>query len=490
MSAILRRWRAVLSGPHTWGVAGERSVAELPRGGARGSAWLAVAALVVALVATPFGVDLGGSEFGRLVDGALQSRSADGWRHLEAPATVPAGAELRVGARPATIEIDGAVLTLSPDTRLHADPEAPRVRGGGLLVEAEQPSSVRVGATTARGRGQWRVDVGIASRVATYRGRVELDDGIAQRRVDRFRQVSVRDGALEPGTRPLRYSADDPWDTWLLADALAVDRLGTRLRDALERRYGEEPRGAGFYAAFVTVADAGIDDDLHELAVTVDGARFGPPGDVLVGVAAVDALATEAGDTPAEALERVVALRRAGATWGLVLVEHDLGPAALRAAADRALRQVEATPPPGPGPDEATGAVAPVDAVAPTQPAPAVDGEETEPAPVPGPGPQPPDDGGGDDDPLDPVEDAVGDGDDDGLPDPVEDAVDDTGDSVGDLLEDTTDIVGDSVGDLREDTTDSVGDSVGDVGSLLDGPGSSRAGGSDDEVERGGLPGR
>jgi hypothetical protein len=427
--------------------------------GARAPAWMALGALLVALVATPFGVDLGGETFGRAVDGALEVETPQGWEPLEVPGAVPAGAELRVGAADARIEVQGGLLTLAEGTRLHAQPGTPQVRRGSLLVEAETPLRARVGATTAEGRGQWRVDVGVASRVATYRARLSVSDGAGARDLARFRQVAVREGALEPVLRPLRYQEDDPWDQWLLADALAVDRLVERLQGTLERSYGTDPREAAFYAAFVAVDDADLAGDLADLAVTADDDVFGPPADLLTAVVAIDALRTDAGLDPTEAVERVVELRRAGATWGLVLVEHDLGSAALRAAADRALEQVEQTPPPEPEP---------VEPAAPAEPEPA-EGQAADPAPAPQPAPEPepapepqpdpepePDDGQGGG--LDPVEDAVRDTGED-----VGDLVEDTGGAVGGLVDDTTR----GVGDLLRDTTDSVADTVGDVGSLL-----------------------
>jgi hypothetical protein len=359
--------------------------------------------------------------------------------------------------------VEGGLLTLAEGTRLHAQPGMPQVRRGSLLVEAEAPLRARVGATTAEGRGQWRIDVGVASRVATYRARVSVGDGNDERDLARFRQVAVRDGALEPVLRPLRYQEDDPWDQWLLADALAVDRLVERLQGTLERSYGTDPREAAFYAAFVAVDDADLVGDLADLAVTNDDDAFGPPADLLTAVVAIDALRVEAGLEAAAALERVVELRRAGASWGLVLVEHDLGSAALRAAADRALEQVEQTPPPEPEPVE------PAEPAEPAEPEPA-EGETAGPTTGAQPAPEPepaararPGPGAGADD------DGQG-----GATDPVEDAVRDTGDSLGDVVEDTGGAVGGlvedtsrGVGDLLRDTTDSVADTVGDVGSLL-----------------------
>lgn len=461
MVARLRAWLAALARPRGDPAPdGGQASGEQEHGatlGARGSAWMAVGALLVGLIAVPFGGDVGRDGFGRLVDGAVEVDDGDGWRALEVPATVPAGAELRVGNRAARIEVEDGLLTLAEGTRLQADPQTAHLRQGSVLVEAEEPMRVRTGATTAEGRGAWRLDVGVASRVATYGGRLHVADDQAERTLGRYRQVAIRDGALESELRPLRYREADPWDQWLLADALAVDRLAARLQASLERSYGSDPRQEAFYAAFVVVDDAGLAPALGDLAVVTDGDAFGPPADILMAVAAIDALRADAALDVEVATERVVGLRRAGATWGLVLIEHDLAAASLRAAMERALEQVEVTPPPEPPADD-TGATDATDEPAP-EPAP-TGPDEPEPAPDPPSEPAPDDgeDGDGDGSVTDPVEDAVRD-----TGDSLDDLVDDTGDSVGDAVEDTTD----SVGDLLEDSSDSVADTVDDVGSLL-----------------------
>jgi hypothetical protein len=197
---------------------------------------------------------------------------------------------------------------------------------------------VQVGVVDVRGRGTWRADLGASSRLATYRGRIQADDGAQALPLARYEQVELRGGALDGSAAPLRYHGDDPWDREELGDALAADRLAEQLSSSFAADHGEELRPASFYADFVD-AEAPVLDRLEDLAPRRRGALVGPPAPVLVAVVVTDALVVEGGFLPGPAVSRVAELRRGGASWGLLLVRHDLGPAALRAAADRALDQ-------------------------------------------------------------------------------------------------------------------------------------------------------
>jgi hypothetical protein len=197
---------------------------------------------------------------------------------------------------------------------------------------------VQVGVVDVRGRGTWRADLGASSRLATYRGRIQADDGAQALPLARYEQVELRGGALDGSAAPLRYHGDDPWDREELGDALAADRLAEQLSTSFAADHGDELRPAGFYADFVD-AEAPVLDRLEDLAPRRRGALVGPPAPVLVAVVVTDALVVEGGFLPGPAVSRVAELRRGGASWGLLLVRHDLGPAALRAAADRALDQ-------------------------------------------------------------------------------------------------------------------------------------------------------
>ena len=409
-----------------------------PRAGSRSSAWMAVAALIVAALATPFGGGIGGTDFGQLVHGPLEVRTSEGWAGLADGAAVPTDRLVRAAGEEVRIAVGGTELTLADGAELATDRDVPELLRGSLLVDTDRVWTVRLGAARVEGRGEWRLDTGVASRVATYRGRVELDDGAREVSLPRYRQVPVRNGALEDGRRPLRYLVGDAWDERLLAAAFAVDRLAVRLVDSLARSHGEQPRSPEFYAAFASV-DGVVEETLDALAATEEDGRFGPPAEVLLGVAVADALARGAELELDAATDRLIDLRRAGATWGLVLVEHDLTTADLRAAADRALERVEASPPPAePGPQEAAEpeAAEPAD-----DPGGTASSEPSEPAPTPAPeappssspSPSPSSGESGEDDGGGPLE-------------PVEDTVRDVGDTVGDLIGGTGDTVGDVVG--------------------------------------------
>jgi hypothetical protein len=409
-----------------------------PRTGSRTSAWMAIAALIVAALATPYGGQIGGADFGQVLAGRLEVRTGDGWVGVVDGAGVPSGSLVRAAGEEVRIGVAGAELTLADGGELLADAAGPELRRGSLLVDAAEDWTLRLGATSIRGRGQWRVDTGVASRVATYAGRAELDDGARTASLARYRQAPVRDGAIEDGRRPLRYLVGDAWDERLLADAFAVDRLAERLGDSLARSHGDEPRSPQFYAAFAAVEES-AEAALEGLATVEEDGRYGPPADVLLGVTVADTLVEGAAMDADNALERMIRLRRAGATWGLVLVEHELASSDLRAAADRALERVEADPPPAEpdvdaGTDEGvgdgTGAPGAADEADTADPAPA-----PPPGSAPSPGPSPT--------PAPPPED---DGDDGGPLQPVEDAVREVEDSVGDLLDGTTDAVDEVVG--------------------------------------------
>jgi hypothetical protein len=414
---------------------------DAPRTGSRASAWMAIAALIVAGLATPFGGQIGGADFGQLLEGRLEVRTDGGWAGIGDGAGVPAGSLVRAAGEEVRIATRDAELVLADGGELVTDRRDPELRRGSLLVDSDTDVAVRLGATRVEGRGQWRLDMGVASRVATYRGRVELDDGVRETNLIRYRQVPVRDGAIEDGRRPLRYLVGDAWDERLLGEAFAADRLAARLTESLDRSYGEEPRSPAFYAAFAAVDD--VDAAVEGLATVAEDGRYGPPADVLVGVAVGDALTAGAGLDADAALDRLITLRRAGATWGLLLVEHELTASDLRQAADRALERVEASPPPpepepedadddGGAPDPAAGSPGATGPVETAEPAP-TPSPSPSPGPAPSPSPAPGDDGGGT--PVPPA------GDD------LEQTVREVEDTVGDLLDDAAGTLGDAVDD-------------------------------------------
>jgi hypothetical protein len=322
---------------------------------ARLAAVVAVLAAVLAAGLAAFGLAQGTDATGVVVAGALETvpRGEDG-RALAVGEPVPDDVLVRAAASGATIRVAGTDVELLPGTSLQLGGDVVALVGGSVLVAGGEPALVRVGSAELRGRGVWRVDVGSSGRVAAYRGRVQIDDGARALQLARYEQVDLRDGDLGGTALPLRYRERDAWDRVHLAEALSVDRLARQLATSLTASHGADLRSTTFYASFAGT-DGVVLDRLDDLAPRVLDGRVGPPADVLLGIAVADALVQDAGFLPRPALSRVIALRRGGATWGLLLVVHDLGPAALEAAAGRALDRAAAD---GAGPGDAAGGAA------------------------------------------------------------------------------------------------------------------------------------
>jgi hypothetical protein len=425
---------------------------------ARIAAWVAVGAAAVAALLATLGVALvGGGGGGEVVAGHLEVElvATGEVRQLSVGDEVPVEAELRATDGPATVRSAAGELSLAAGTVAEISERGiVTLRRGSLLVRASGAVQVVTGAVEVHGRGVWRVDVGAPSRLATYRGRLQAVDGVGSRQLARYEQVDLRGGGLDGSVAPLRYRDGDAWDRAELADAFATDELAAQLTTTLAAAHGSAPRSADFFAAFGG-AGAPVLDRLDDLAARQRAERYGPPAGVLVGMVVADALVVEGGFLPGPAVSRVVELRRGGATWGLILLVHDLGPGALRAAADRALDQAAATPPTpltDPGSDRPDGDRGERDAPTPGGAAPggtaSADGDggsvpagsdgssgadpspssSPSPAPDPSPGPVPgaPPDPAPDDDPVGPVEELLG----------------DPGGSIGDLLDGASELVG------------------------------------------------
>ncbi|MGH3442112.1 MAG: hypothetical protein ACRDUY_08735, partial [Nitriliruptorales bacterium] len=213
---------------------------------------------------------------------------------------------------------------------------------GGLLVEVDgRERRIVLGPVLAVGRGIWRVDADSAPRVAVYEGGAAVrpaDAGDGGLPVGRLHQADLAGDVLPGEALPLRYDVADAWDARLLVDALEIDRQTDQLHRSLSAQHGEERRPVSFYRSFAVVDDP-VADALAEFAVDTRGNEVGPPADVLVHVVAVDLLRTVRRLDPDEAIDRVTSLRRAGATWGVVLTLHDLDADDLRTGLDLSLRE-------------------------------------------------------------------------------------------------------------------------------------------------------
>ena len=391
----------------------EAEVLERASLGSRVSAWLSIGAAVLALVLAPpsQGDLLPAGILGTVTEGQLEQLVDGTWRVATAGDLVPEGARVRTPDHAATIRTRDGAVSLAVGTEGRLDAGTVDLQQGSILVETPEPVEVSSTTVAARGRGAWRVDLGSSPRVGVYEGGATVTDlNDREASIGSLQQIDIVEGDLGRGVA-LRYLDTDDWDARLLARAIAVDRQVERLTASFEADYGVALQPAGFYADFVAVEGV-LAESLRGLSRFRQGDRFGPPAETLVAVVVTDLLNERAGLSPADAVGEIRSLRQDGATWGLVLAAHDLGPDELRAAADQALRARQQ--------EEAAGTAVPVasgtsETTTPdedTSPDGGDGGSEPEdPEPSPSPRPSPSED------------------------DVVEETIDETTDDVADLLE-------------------------------------------------------
>jgi hypothetical protein len=324
------------SGPAGDDPAGDDPVASSTPFASRLPGLLAVLVVLVGIVlAPPRGPVLGAGEV-LLRSGPLEASTDGTWRDVAVGERLGPGAMLRAGGGEVVLDVAGGSVRLAPGTTLTLGRDEDVLTAGAMLLEVDRLRQLRVGAVTAAGTGAWRVETAPTPRVAVYRGGAGVV-GTREVALGPLSQ-SVLNGSDVSAEAPLTYLASDPWDVRLAAEPLAVDRQVAALSSSLAALYGDQPQTVGFYGDFVAVDD-GLLTALPELSPRVDGARFGPPAPVLVGVVTVRLLVERAALSPVDAATEVLETRRAGGTWGVVVVRRDLGADDLRATADAALRR-------------------------------------------------------------------------------------------------------------------------------------------------------
>lgn len=396
-------------------------------GAARGAAWLAIGAVVLGVVlAPPLFRGPGSNSVARVVSGEVEALRDGTWTSLGPGDRIRSEEPLRTQATPAELEGTVGLLSLAPGSRLALVRDGAVLEDGALLIEADAVRVVEFGAAVVRARGAVRVDASPAARVGVYHGGAAVEAGDRDQAIGAHQQLDLVEGRLGDPL-PLRYVVTDPWDARLLAGAIAVDRRVERISASLRAVYGTELQDAAFYRDFVAVDDL-VAAALPDLAPRSRGDGFGPPAETLVAVVVARLLVDRAGMTVPDAIGTISSLRRDGATWGIVLLRHELDADDLRAAADEALRAratavADGTAAPVTGAEDAQG---PSGDGAGQPPA----GEDRDPA-------RPPNDtdrgggsgdgGGSDDDGDEPP----------GPADEAEETVTDTVEGAGELLEET-----------------------------------------------------
>lgn len=407
---------------------------------ARAAAVVAVLLAIASTISLPVGgLDSVGRTGLRLLSGVVEQRVDAEWVPLDAGTNIPAGTWIRTGEGTAELGRPGLAVHLLEDTEVVVE-DVPDLQRGSLLLGSQREVAATTGLVTASGRGWWRLDGGQGVRVGAYEATVTVRDGAGREELVRdYRQVTLVGGIIDEGPVPLTYRATDAFDRRFLADAMTIDDFLAALGRGLRADYGTEPQTLAFYQDFdglggqvVQALAALADGSLEERSA--DG-RLGPPDRLLVAAVVTEAVALAASLPPADAAAQVRADRLDGANWGLIAVVHDVSPAEIRSAADRALTQRRER--------AAEGVAAPV-VVTPVEPDP-VEEPPTDPDPT----PPPPDP----EDPTDPPSPPDDEDDDGTVGEVVDPVVDELPDGLGEPVDEVVDIVD----DLIDGTSDTLG---------------------------------
>ncbi len=215
----------------------------------------------------------------------------------------------------AVLEFASARLELGPGTRVQVGRGEVRLARGMVLAEAARPFRVEGPEAVATGRGVFRMDVGVGTRVGSYSGEVgALAEG-GEVVVRAYWQAAATAGrVLQP--EPYRLRASDRWDRKYLGPALEA---GPEL-ESLARGFDSRVGRLGL-AAIVAAAPQALKD----LAFGFDGL---PSELVIAGVIA----SLTKGD-PRSSFSQALSFRRAGASWGLVVQASGVDP-------EKAVREV------------------------------------------------------------------------------------------------------------------------------------------------------
>ena len=205
-----------------------------------------------------------------------------------------------------------------------------RLRAGRVLAETRTPLYIDAGTVDATARSAvFRLDRGLAARVAVYRGRVQAGAPGDFIGVPAFRQIVVAGDVVPRAAEPLEFSRQDAWDRSLLAKAIDLDDRLANFSRGLEAQLGQ---GSGL-DFFARLTDAG--SQLDFLAPYLGGRR----PDLLIGLlTAVESLKVSREDL-GDRFARIFDLSRRGATWGLIASEFDVSADRLFAALTRAVER-------------------------------------------------------------------------------------------------------------------------------------------------------
>lgn len=320
-----------------------------------------------------------------LVEGQLERFDDDTWvlaSHADDGDRIRAVTDSR-------LQVDGDQVFLLEDAEAVITEQEVELVRGDVVVDGDQ-LQVRVDDAVVDGIGTFRVDAGVAPRVAIYAGTAEVRRPGEGYRLQPYRQLSLTSRRFDGLDDPLTYDADDPVDQRLLSKAINFDGEVARYSTRLAELYGTGLQPAAFYASFAEVGADEVDVLLQAAPNRNDEGAVGPPADALIGLFVSRALAAERPEDLADTAARVAALRAEGARWGLIAMALDLGQVTFGATVDQAVAAREVVEASAPAP-------APVSPAAPAPSVPTVTDPDPGPAPtvpptVPPPPPPPPTD--------------------------------------------------------------------------------------------------
>ncbi|MPZ73880.1 MAG: hypothetical protein GEU74_11735 [Nitriliruptorales bacterium] len=279
-------------------------------------------AVLVALVLTAVGCTSGGlgrGDAATVADGSTAHVAVDGenWETFNAGRQVPDGALVRAADDEAVLEFRQGAVRLSPGSTAVVRNDRIELVEGDVLVSGKRTIDVEVGDTAVTGDGLFRVSSGLSSRAAVYSGTATVARPAQLRGLPALRQLDLSPLRLAAIGDPLQYHDGDAWDREFLGDAITFDGEAARLARGIDIEVGRAPLRPRFYAAF---AGREVVRFLDVAATVQRAGGFGPPSDVLLTVFVSQA----AGGPLGAAVDRVTALREAGARWGLIAVELDV----------------------------------------------------------------------------------------------------------------------------------------------------------------------
>lgn len=275
----------------------------------------------------------------------------DRYTPVRAPVVIHAGDRVRVTDGGAALELEGgtaAELRTGSIVRINGTPRPPlSLEQGDLLVEAgTHPVPVDAGNTLATVEsGTAKLVRGRSLLAGAYSGRITLERSSGERlMVPRLRQASVIGGGLIPEeVEPLALRVADEWDVRLLNHVIVLSRQLEALGREFEAQLAPgAPTGLDLFSNLVP--------GLAGRSVAAELLADRPAGESLIGLT-VAVLSNSAPSNSAPSnndlagdAEAVFALRRAGASWGLVVADRRLPPAAVLKVLTEAVERVTPRP--------------------------------------------------------------------------------------------------------------------------------------------------